>query len=392
MSDEFRLLLDIAILLGVAKIFGEIAERLKIDSLVGEIIGGLLVGPILHWIAPTSYGFLNVIAMMGVLILLFLIGLSTRFDDVKSDIYKGTALASIAAGVSFIVGFAIGEIFFNSLPIGLFLGVALMGTSTAIPVKILIDNGEFKSKVGRMLVVIAMADDIITLLSLAALSTFFALGFVKIWEVVGLTFAVLGFILVVLTVGSKISDKILSWVQRMKDEQILLAVPLIIVFILAFVSQRIGIAAATGAFLAGMALNKSVFTEPIIAPKVKAIGYGFFIPLFFASSALIIDPGSFGEMWWFIVILVIFGVLAKALSTGFASGLFGFRGRDQKIIAIGMIPRGEYGIIISQIALTFGVITNQLYSAVIAFILITVIMTPILFKFVMQGWTGYKHR
>ncbi len=380
MMDVYRILLDIAIILFFAKIFGEISEKFKMSSLVGEIIAGIVVGPILHLISPGSHEILEIFSAIGVILLLYLIGLSTKFEEIKEEIYPGTYIAIVAALVSLASGFIVGFIIFNSFEIGLVIGVVLMGTSTAIPVKILADMGEIRSRVGRLLLTTSMSDDIITLITLAAISTFFTFGVVDTWKIVALVFTVIGFILAAITVGEKISNKVLSYVQRMRDEQILLAIPLIIIFIVSFVSQRIGIAAVTGAFLAGMAMSKSVFAEPIIAPKIRTLGYGFFIPIFFAYSALIIDLALLVEYWWLIAILVAIGATLKSIASGWMSGFFGLYGKDKVTMAIGMIPRGEYGIVISQLALGMGVITAHLYGSLIAFVAITAIMTPILFR------------
>ncbi|MFH1630773.1 MAG: cation:proton antiporter [Candidatus Aenigmatarchaeota archaeon] len=385
--DAIRLLLDLAILLFFAKIFGEVAERFRISSLVGEISAGILVGPILHWVYPSD--FLSEIALIGIIMLLYIIGLETNFDEIKADVYKGSSLAGVACAVSMIGGLLIGEFALGSWQLGLVIGVVMMGTSTAIPVKVMMDYGEFKTRVGRFVVVTAMADDVITLIALAALSTFLVFGGLQIWSVIGLTLAVIGFILVVLTVGSKISDAVLTFVRKnMRDEQILVAIPLIIVIILAFVSERIHIAAVTGAFLAGMAMSRTSFTHTEILPKMKMLGYGIFIPIFFAASAVVIgfspelmswDLGPLVSYWWVVVILLVVGVLTKAFASGWFAKHIGFNRREQGIISLAMIPRGEYGIVVAQLAFGIGAITNQLYSALILFILITVIITPILY-------------
>ncbi|MBI4895341.1 MAG: cation:proton antiporter [Candidatus Aenigmarchaeota archaeon] len=381
MIDVYRILLDIAIILFFAKIFGEISEKFKMSHLVGEIIAGIVVGPVLHLIAPGSNEILEIFSAIGVILLLYLIGLSTKFEEIKEDIYPGTYIAIVAALVSLASGFLVGFLVFNSLEIGLVVGVVLMGTSTAIPVKILADMGEIRSRVGRLLITTSMSDDIITLITLAAISTYFTFGTVQLWTIVALVFTVIGFILASITVGEKISNKVLSFVQRMRDEQILLAIPLVIIFIVSFVSQRIGIAAVTGAFLAGMAMSKSVFAEPVIAPKIRAIGYGFFIPIFFAYSALIIDLALLVEYWWLIAILVVIGGLLKAIASGWMSGFFGLYGKDRITMAIGMVPRGEYGIVISQLALGMGIISAHLYGSLVAFVAVTAIITPIMFRF-----------
>lgn len=384
---EVGVLLSIAILLFLAKVFGEIAERLKVDSLVGEVLAGLVAGPILLLVSPSSL--LSDIASIGVILLVFLIGLSTRFDNMKGHIYNGSALAIIACAASLAGGFAVGYFALGSFDSGVFLGIALMGTSTAIPIKILLERGEFQTHVGQFLVTASMADDIITIIGLSFLASYFS-GTISVWSSATLLFVILGFILVIVTVGAQAVDRLLSVVQRLHDEQILLSIPLVIIFAVTFFAENIGIAAIVGAFLAGMAMAKSAFAETVIAPKVRTIAYGFFVPIFFAYSALVIDLNMLVDYWWLIMLLTLAAVLTKVVSSGLVATRMGFRHRERNILVAGMIPRGECGIVVSQIALTLGAITNQIYGAMIAMILITVIMTPILFSIVMRGPGGYR--
>lgn len=384
---DVSLLLDIAIILFAAKVFGEIAERLKVDALVGEVLAGLVVGPILMLVNPSVL--LSDIAYIGIILLVFLIGLSTRFDSIKKHVYTGSVLAIIACAASLIGGFAVGYFMLGSITAGIFLGVALMGTSTAIPVKILIERGEFQTPVGQFLITASMADDVITILGLSFLANYFV-GTANIWSSAILLFIILGFMLVVVTVGARFVDRLLSITQRLKDEQILLSIPLAVVFAVTFLAENVGIAAIVGAFLAGMAMAKSTFAETVIAPKVKTIAYGFFVPIFFAYSAIIINLGPLADYWWFIIVLTLVAILTKVVSSSLVAGWFGFKHRNRHIITVGMIPRGEYGIVISQTALAFGAITNQIYGAMIILILITVILTPILYSFVLKEHGGYK--
>jgi Kef-type K+ transport system membrane component KefB len=390
MSEEIRLLLDIAILLFSAKVMGEVAERLKIDAMVGEILAGILVGPILGLVNPNAM--LAALATIGVVMLLFLMGLSTRFDEVKSYVWNGSIIGIIAALLSLAGGLAAGLLIFDSWIAGAVIGVALMGTSTAVPIKILLRSGQFRTRAGQLLVAIAMADDVVTILGLSLLSTWLALGYVSFGSAVLLGFAMVGFILLVLTVGSRFSDRVLGLVQRMQDEQILMALPVAGMFGLAWLSDSLGIAAVTGAFLAGMAMAKSVFAEPVIVPKVKMLGYGFFVPLFFAYSALIIDLSLLAQWWWVIAVLFAVGAVTKVASSGLMASRLGYKGKEAGIVAIGMIPRGEYGIVIAQLALAVGAIANHVYGSLLAFIILSVVVTPILFRLYLsrsfRGWGG----
>ncbi len=378
MALEVQVLLDIAIILIVAKVFGEVAERLKFSSLVGEVIAGIVVGPLLGLVHPSA--FLAQVASFGILFLLFLIGLNTKLDDFKKDIYSGSFLAIIGAAISVIAGFLIGYGLFGSIEIGVILGVAVLSTSTAISLRAFADLGEFRTHVYQKLVAISSADDVIAILALSLLTTYFTYGIVEIWKVVALFFAIVGFFFIILTAGSKFVAHLLQAFTKVKDDQIMLSIPLVIIFIVAFLSEQVGVAGVTGAFLAGMAMNRSPLAENVIAPKIKTIGFGFFIPLFFAYSSLILDLGALVSQIGVILLLVVAISLAKIIGCGLFGGIYGFSRREKIMIGFGMIPRGEYAIIIAQFALGAAILTQQIYTVIISAVLLTVIITPILLR------------
>ncbi len=375
---DVQIFIDLALLLLSAKVFGEIADRFGFSSLVGEVFGGIIVGPVLGLVHPSML--LSQIAGFGILFMLFLIGLHTNFDEVKKDVYAGSVLAIAGIALSVLGGFLVGYLLFNSALIGIFLGIALLSTSTAMTLRSLIDAGESQSRAYKMSLAIDLADEVLAILALSLLTTYFTIGNVRPWDVMTLFFAVLGFILFIITAGAKIVGRSLGIFQRMRDEQMLIAIPLAIVFVIAFVSEHVGIAGVTGAFLAGMAMSKSQLTQPIIVPKMKVIAYGFFVPVFFAYSALVLDIGALVTYMPAILLLLLIGVAAKIFGCGIMSRFYGFNSHEQKLIGIGMIPRGEYSIIIAQFALMAGIIKNDLYTIVIAFVVLSILITPVLLR------------
>ncbi len=373
-----NIFLSLALLLLSAKIFGEIFERLKMSSLVGEVVGGIVVGPLLGLVQPDE--FLRQIASFGILFMLFIIGLSTKFDEVKNEIYTGSILAFSGGMLSVIAGVIVGVLVFNSITTGFILGIAILSTSTAITLRSLTDIGEGHSRVFKMSLSIDMADEVMAILALSILTTYLTLGSVHLGAIFTLFLVVLGFFLLILTAGAKLVGRALLVFQRMRDEQILVAMPIVIVFIIAFISENVGVAAVTGAFLAGLAMNNSPLTEPVIVPKMKTIAYGLFIPLFFAYSSLALNLSVFITYLPTILILLLAGAAAKFIGAGVLSRHFGFQFHEQKMIGIGMIPRGEYSIIIAQLALVAGAVTNQLYTIIIAFVALSIIATPVLLR------------
>src|SRR3989344_9199505 len=134
--DAF-VLLEIGIILLLAKLFGEVTRRLKLSSIVGEVVAGIVAGSIFHF-RPDH--FLEIISGIGILILVFLIGLETRFEEIKNDVYRGSILAIIGSLFTFVGGLILGELIFGSINTGIVIGIAMISTSTAIPIKALMDS------------------------------------------------------------------------------------------------------------------------------------------------------------------------------------------------------------------------------------------------------------
>ncbi|MBI4896150.1 MAG: cation:proton antiporter [Candidatus Aenigmarchaeota archaeon] len=374
---DVTLLFTIAILLFFAKAGGELAEQFRISPIVGEVAAGIVAGPLLGLVKPNP--FIEEIASLGILFLLFIIGLSTQLTSFKKNAYVSSILAIGGALLSFVLGFAVGYFTLGSIPIALILGLALLSTSTAVALRSLEDLGEFHSRIFNISIPISMADDVIAILSVSLLSSYLAFGSVHIFEVIGLFFAVLGFIVIMLTLGSRLVGSLIESFKHASDENILVSVALVVLFLVSFASEHIGVAAVTGAFLAGIVLSNSKLTDPIIIPKMKTIGYGFFIPIFFAYSALSIDIGSLLQYWWLIGLLLLVGVAAKIIGCGLLSRHYGFRETDASLIGISMIPRGEYSIIFAQMALHAALISAYIYSSIIAFVVLSMAVTPLLF-------------
>lgn len=375
---EVQMLFQIAVVLIFAKILGELAERLKFSTLFGEVIAGIIVGPLIGWVQPSA--FLEQIAQFGAIFLMFIIGLNTRFDDVKKDIYRDSFLAVLGAALSFAAGFGVGYYFFHDVAIGLVLGVAIGSTSTVVSLRSLIDVGEFRTNLYHKITMILTADDVVAILALSLLTSYMTFGAVELWKILALFFAVLGFFFLILTAGGKFVPPIIDFFGQLKDEQILLSIPLVILFIVSFASEQVGIAAVTGAFLAGMAMNRSPVAESVITPKVKTIGYGFFIPLFFAYAALSLDLSFLVTNINIILILLAAAAVTKFVGCGLASRLDGLRLREQVIMGAAMIPRGEYAIIVAQTALGFSMVTPQIYTIVISFVLLSMLVTPLVLR------------
>src|SRR3989344_3279998 len=372
------LLLSIAALLLTAKLLGELTERLKLSSLLGEILAGILLGAVLHVVTPG--GALEEIAMLGVILLMFILGSSVKMEEIKPNIYSASTLAIAGGLLSFVAGFVLGMVVFQDMLVSIFLGIAILSTSTPSTFRILAESGEFNTRHGKMIVTMDLADTVLAILAFAALLAVMRFNTIVVNDLTKPFFIIIGFMILVLTIGTKVSRRAERPLNRLHDPDMFFAMALVFVFVIAAISEQIGLAAITGAFLAGMTLASNRMTATLIVPKMKIVGFGFLIPLFFAYSALVFDYGAMLLYLPIILLLVVAGVAAKAFVCGYLGKHFGFRTREWLFMGVGMVPRGVVNIVIAQVALSEGVIDVAVYSIVISFTILTILLTPVLFK------------
>jgi len=379
---EVIVLLYLAILLVVAKMFGEIADKLGASSLVGEVIAGILLGPVLGIVVlPNDINAaLAPFVGLGMLFLLFLSGLATKFEDMKGELYIG-GIITIAGGVlTAAASFLFGLFFFNDLMIAIFIAIALISSSTVVAVRSLQNIGEQNSLIGKRILAIMLIDDVMAMTALAIMMMYVNSGSILMFDIVKLILVIAGFIGVVLAVGPKISDKVFSKLHKFQDEEIVFSVALVFLLIISSISGMLGLATVTGAFLAGIILNNINYVDTDIVPKVKTIGYGFFIPLFFAYIGLSLKLDAILSSAFIIILLTAITILTKFSAGAFFTKYLGIKKHERMIIGASMIPRADYSLVIASIALSIGMITANIYSIVIAVVLITILVTPIIMK------------
>ncbi|MCW1309180.1 MAG: cation:proton antiporter, partial [Candidatus Nanoarchaeia archaeon] len=242
-------LLSLSILLFLTKIFGEISERIGLSSITGEVLVGILLGPsVLNIVAPNE--FIEIIAMLGVLSLLFLAGLSTAFDSLN-DIYKATIIALFSGILSLVLTFSISRLFGLDTISSIVVGVALISTSISVSIRTLTDIGEIYSKSVKTMVSASVGDDILAILALSLL-----MGYVNVKTITGFNLLkmfliVIGFYVIVLNLGSLISRKMTNFFASMKDEQGLISMALVTMLFISIIADKLNITILTGAFLAG---------------------------------------------------------------------------------------------------------------------------------------------
>jgi Kef-type K+ transport system membrane component KefB len=371
-----HILLAMGLMLLFAKIFGEIVERYGIASLVGELIAGILLGPVLGWVVLGE--FLIEFMTFGVIFMLLIAGLEVKFEEIKKHIYMASALAFFGGLVSFFLGFVVGMIFFNNIIVAIAIGVVLVSTSNGALFLILMRINEFDTKVGRAIIAVTIADDIVGILALSFFTMFMTSASIVFGDLAKLFLISIGFYLFMLTFGVKLFNKLLNIAGFLHDENILFTMPIIITFVLAYMTQNLNLSLAVGAFLAGVAMANNKFTDSVIRPKIDVLGYGLLLPLFYASIGTLLVFSGLDIL--LIIAILVAAVLGKFIGCGLMSRFFNYKWEEIKLIGLSMIPRGNENIVVIQIIFLLGALTLQAYTSVIFAVVLTVIFAPMLLR------------
>lgn len=385
MHEAARIPLDMLLIFGSAKLLAEILERFHQPGLIGEILAGILLGPgVLGWIAPNDV--LSALANLGAIFLLFEIGLEVR----SSELLKvgGTALviATLGVIVPFVAGWGILVLWGAGNIAALFAGAAMVATSVGITARVLASHGWLEERASKILLAAAVIDDVLGLIVLAVVSSA-ARGRFE-WLPLSLTaLLALGFTFIVAQWGTRSMAKLIPGVRdnfRVGEAQF--AFSMILLFALAFAAAVIGVAAIVGAFLAGLALAENV------SERVKHLAHGvteLLVPFFLVGIGLSVNLRAFTESRsiFLAVTLSLAAVASKLIGCGLGALRLGKV--DALRIGVGMIPRGEVGMVVAQLGLTMGVIEHSLYSVVV-FMAVATTMLPLPFLKLLYSGAGRR--
>lgn len=369
--EQHSVLVDLFVLFAAAKVAGELFEHVRQPAVVGELLAGILVGPFMLGWVDVGAPVLDVVAQLGVVILLFTVGLETSVADLRR--FGRPALLVGVSGV--VLPFAAGGALMLALGYGgtdvLFVAAALVATSVGVTARVLRDMGAMRTPTARVVLGAAVVDDILAIMVLAVVAGI-AAGDVSTVSVVVLIAEIVAFLAVVLFAGPALTRRLsrLVRVPGIPESPFLVAV--LITLGLAALSETIGLAAIIGAFLAGAVFE---FRREEVVTQVQPV-YEFLVPFFFAITGSRMDPGVFTDPSTLLLGVV---VTVVAIVTKVAGGWLGALGLGRPTalaVGIGMVPRGEVGLIVASLGLTLGVISQSLYAVVVAMTVITTLVTP----------------
>jgi Kef-type K+ transport system membrane component KefB len=386
-----QFLITLVIIFGGAKLFGELAERIGQPAVLGELFAGIVFGAsFLHWIDPHDVT-LHLLAELGVVLLLFLIGLETDLGKLLSVGVSSALVAAVGVALPFALGFGVARFLGYPTVLSIFVGAALTATSVGITARVLSDLGQLGAMESQVVIGAAVIDDIIGLVILTIVSALAKGEEITAWMIGRTAVVAFGFVAIAIVVGSLLAPRLISLITRLRVGKALLFASLMFAFGLAWAADQIGSALIVGAFAAGLVLARTE-KGPQIAHEINDISQ-FFVPIFFVSVGAAIDLRSINPFDpatrpYFLVglLLTAVAIVGKVLA-GFAAVGPGLR---RIVIGVGMIPRGEVGLIFARIGLAAGLLSVGVYSSVAAMVMVTTFITPPLLRMLLPQQPGQE--
>lgn len=381
--ESYDIFLELAVIIAAAKSLGIIARKLKAPQVVGMIAAGLLIGPSCFGIVEQTQ-FLTQMAEIGVVLLMFSAGLETNLKDLLRTGPKAFAIACAGVFVPLVLGTLYYMVFYGIDSIGsekfleaVFIGTIMTATSVSITVQTLKELGKINSALGTTIVSAAIIDDVIGIVVLTVV-----MGFKSGDANVGKTLINIGLFFALGIIIGYLLYKVFQYIEkRWPHTRRVPIMGLTLCFTLAYLAEEVfGIADITGAYLAGIILCSTRDSE-YIDEKMNISSYMLFGPVFFASIGLKTDISSIdSSVLLFSIGFIIVALSAKIIGCGLVGRACGFKGKENFIIGVGMMTRGEVALIVAQKGLAVGLVDSVYFASVILLIIVSSVATPILLK------------
>ena len=376
MHDSLPLPLALLIIFGSAKLLAELCERLGQPGIVGEILAGALVGPsVLGWITPNET--LKAMSDLGVMFLLFGVGLEVKASELLNVGGKATLVATIGVIVPFFTGWGILAAWGAPQIESVFVGAAMVATSVGITASVLSGRGLLHELASKVILAAAVIDDVLGLIVLAVVSSV-ARGRVNLWEIVLVASLATAFTVVMAIWGTTAVKRVLPiFGSRARADEAEFHIALVFLFAMALLAQYTGVAAIVGAFLAGLALSDS--SDARMRTLTRGVSE-LLVPFFLAGIGLHLNFGVFRSWSTIALALVILAAAVVTKLVGCGLGAISLGWQNVLKIGLGMVPRGEVGMVVAQIGLSMAVISTEVYSVVVFMAVATTLLTPLLLK------------
>jgi len=382
MNTELMILLDLAIVIVLAKSLEEIIVRLGQPPILGDLLAGIIIGPTVLGLVKATHN-VEVVGWLGIVVLIFLAGLETDIEAAKKYGLNAVFVALGGVLVTFFLAYIIALLFNYSYITALFIATILSPTSVSVTSMTLLELGVIRTRIGEIILGAAFADDVMAMALFAITSSIAYYGEVKHESIIQISLALI-IIFSLFYLLYKVSNKLFNRVimsSRLIDTPMIQL--LIIGMLMAVLSSYLGLSPLIGAYLAGLALSK----------VVKERTYRFFeifvqmiSPFFFVYAGILLNPWivigkiNMYDIIGIVVAIVLAGIVGKILGCGGVAKAMGLDTRSSITIGVGMMPRAGVDLVIAVVGLTLGVLTMELYLSALILIYVTSLTTPVLLK------------
>lgn len=377
--DIGAVFLAFAAALAGAKLFGELAERVGQPAVLGELLAGILLGPSVLGLVPLADSIFE-LAEIGVVLLLFEVGLETNLEDLVRVGAPAMSVALAGMVLPFAGGYAVTLALGHGSLTATFVGAALTATSIGITARVLSELGVLKTREGQIILGAAVADDVLGLVILAVVAKIAGGGRLEASVVLKSTALAIGFLAVAVAVGIPLGRRLIHVVGSAKVRGVLGAMAVAFALLVAWAAKKADSAPIVGAFAAGMALartNRRHDIESTVKPVVDIFAPVFFVYVGAAVNVQLLNPAVPENRPALLLglLLTAVGFLGK-----FAAGFCAWGKVRRSFIGAGMVPRGEVGLIFASVGLDSGALSEPVFVSVLVAVFLTTFVAPPLLK------------
>jgi Kef-type K+ transport system membrane component KefB len=373
MEGPTKVLLMLFIMLAAAKLMAEVFERLRQPSVVGEILAGVIIGPgVLGWVQVSEIT--ETLAEIGVIFLLFTVGLETKPATIFRVGKRAAIVAVLGVVTPFLAGWLLMRAWGGSQIESMFVGTALVATSVGITARVLSTMNVLNALTSRIVLGAAVIDDILGLMILAVVSSL-AVGPANYLSIVTTFVLAIAFTSFVVLVGAPVVKRVAPKIENKRGGQALFISSLVLCLGISVAAAYVGVAAIVGAFLGGMAFAEVAEQRPAMHKQMAGVTE-FLVPFFLVNIGMSLklevfqSPGVIG----FAALVTLVAIVTKLVGCG--AGAWGLGWRKAGQVGMGMVPRGEVGIVVAQIGMSMAVIADTLYGIVLLMAVATTLIAP----------------
>ena len=376
MEENLSILLKLAILLGASKLMGFLSQKIGLPTVIGKIAVGIILGPaVLGLIGPNAT--INVFALIGVIILMFISGLETEIDKIKKFGLSSFLIATSGMLFPILLSWGVCKLFGLPQDESIFVGIVLSATSVSITAQTLMELKKMHTDEAATIMNAAVIDDIMGLVAISIFLGTKGIGDLKftttITRLVIFSASTTAFGYIFVNFAPKL-------INRVKNNDLIMSLIMAFSLLFGWASEfYAGLASITGAYIAGVLVNKSGIKEKI-EKNLKVVGYSIFIPIFFANIGMSFTVRNLNPI--LIISLLFVAIASKLLGYMLPAKACGFDWKRSTVIGIGMISRGEVALITATIGATFKIISPEIYASLVIVAVVTTLITPLLLRFI----------